>query len=468
VPKLLNIAIPTYNRKYQLKYAIDKFIAQINETYEEMVDIFVSDDCSTDGTSELIREYEKTYQYIKYRRYEHNIGLERNLIESTEWCDGRYLWIFGDDDFLAQNQALKYILDILNSKEYEFIILNRSRMSFDLSKRITSNWMKLSTRRDIEYLSLRNFCKQWGIISIIGFISVNIFLREKFAEVENRKYFGIMYPQLGTMIEAFHESKCLLITKPLICHRTQTIEEKRGALGKKETEKNFMSDYEQRDALYFSFKLIHFLDELVACKAFTYNDLENIKEFVFSNTPLKHFIVHNIELFNIYGQLCDKKDILSAERFFAHLRLNKSQKEKFNISIQNIRKKYIMDNTDLSISVITPSYNQANYLQNCIDSVMEQTYQPIEHLIYDPGSNDGSIEIAKQYEHLTLISEKDNGQSEAVNKGIKRAKGDIIAWLNSDDFYYDETVFNTIVNRFDQADRPDIVYGKGIYVDEKK
>ena len=120
---------------------------------------------------------------------------------------------------------------------------------------------------------------------------------------------------------------------------------------------------------------------------------------------------------------------------------------------------------DLSISVITPSFNQGPYLPHCLKSVRNQRFQPIEHLVYDPGSSDDSQDIASKAENTTLVREPDRGQSDAVNKGIQAAKGDIIAWLNSDDEYADETVFQQAIERFSQPDRPDIVYGRGTYLD---
>jgi glycosyltransferase involved in cell wall biosynthesis len=120
----------------------------------------------------------------------------------------------------------------------------------------------------------------------------------------------------------------------------------------------------------------------------------------------------------------------------------------------------------LTISVITPSYNQSQFLKKCLESVKSQTYKPIEHLVFDPGSTDGSIDIVKSYDNITLYNEPDNGQSDAINKGFKKAKGDIIAWINSDDYYVDETIFKTVIKRFKESDSPDIIYGKGIYVDE--
>lgn len=88
------------------------------------------------------------------------------------------------------------------------------------------------------------------------------------------------------------------------------------------------------------------------------------------------------------------------------------------------------------ISIITPSLNQATYIERTIRSVLDQDYPDLEYIVVDGGSTDGTTEILKKYgNRLTWISEKDSGQSEAINKGMRMATGDIIAYLNSDDIY---------------------------------
>ena len=119
------------------------------------------------------------------------------------------------------------------------------------------------------------------------------------------------------------------------------------------------------------------------------------------------------------------------------------------------------------VSIITPSFNKGPFIEETILSVGNQTYKNIEHIIIDGGSTDETISILKRYNRdLIWISEPDNGQSDAINKGWRLAKGEIIAYLNADDTYLPDAI-ETAVHFFEK--NPDIymIYGDGITTDER-
>jgi glycosyltransferase involved in cell wall biosynthesis len=113
------------------------------------------------------------------------------------------------------------------------------------------------------------------------------------------------------------------------------------------------------------------------------------------------------------------------------------------------------------VSIVTPSFQQGEFIEDTVLSIKGQTYPNIEHIIIDGGSTDGTIEILKRYEdsyRMSWISEPDNGQADAINKGFARATGQIVCWLNSDDIYFDERAVQQVVAEFDRTEA-DVVYG---------
>jgi len=120
----------------------------------------------------------------------------------------------------------------------------------------------------------------------------------------------------------------------------------------------------------------------------------------------------------------------------------------------------------MKISIITVTYNSRDTIKDTIESVRSQTYDDIEYIIIDGGSTDGTIEIVNEYEKDVdiFISEPDDGIYDAMNKGIALASGDVIGILNSDDFYADNSVLNSVAEAF-LTKKIDCIYGDLVYID---
>jgi len=126
------------------------------------------------------------------------------------------------------------------------------------------------------------------------------------------------------------------------------------------------------------------------------------------------------------------------------------------------------------VSIVTPSFNQARYIEATIQSVLSQDYPRLEYIIVDGGSTDGTVDVIKKYERGSgvtppsiawWVSEKDKGQTDAINKGFARAKGEILAWLNSDDTYEPGAISAAVKYLMDHPE-VGMVYGDCNFINE--
>lgn len=120
------------------------------------------------------------------------------------------------------------------------------------------------------------------------------------------------------------------------------------------------------------------------------------------------------------------------------------------------------------VTVITPSWNSVEFIERTIRAIVNQTYKNIEFIVVDGGSTDGTVDVIKRYagEISWWVSEKDEGMYHAINKGMARASGDIVAYLNSDDIYYPDTIAQVVAS-FSEHPEADLIYGDLDLIDAK-
>ena len=119
----------------------------------------------------------------------------------------------------------------------------------------------------------------------------------------------------------------------------------------------------------------------------------------------------------------------------------------------------------MKVSIVTPSYNQGQFIERTLQSVASQTGIEIEHVVFDGGSTDNTVEVLRKFSPpVRWVSKKDKGQTDAVNKGILATDGEIIGWLNSDDIYYPDAIA-FVVAYFSAHPEVDVVYGMADHID---
>ncbi|MCX6175430.1 MAG: glycosyltransferase [Ignavibacteriales bacterium] len=194
------------------------------------------------------------------------------------------------------------------------------------------------------------------------------------------------------------------------------------------------------------------------------------KETVKKEQELEDSAIHEPEHKNVEIDEPEKKGTKAKKnklKFFTPRlgQLNHYEPTELLISPKYLNTKLIGD--PLRLSIVTPSYNQAEFLERTIKSVLDQNYPDLEYVVQDGGSTDGSIEILEKYKAFlkSYSSERDKGQADAINKGFKLSTSDIMAYLNSDDIYLPGT-FNYIINYFNTHSSVDVVYGHRILIND--
>jgi len=177
---LLTIAIPTYNRSKYLKETLDSFISIILNEGNKKCEIFVSDNCSSDNTKQVLEEYSQKYSFIRYQINEQNVGFDKNVLLVLNNSKGKYIWLFGDDD-LPVKGSVKNVLYIIGQYDPVYIFLNFGSYTQDLKKKISNMSQKI--KEDQWPLASDKALKNIGLnMSLLG---SNVINRKCYADLED-------------------------------------------------------------------------------------------------------------------------------------------------------------------------------------------------------------------------------------------------------------------------------------------
>ena len=466
MPKI-SIIIPSYNYAHYLQECVESIIKQTFTDWEAII----VDDGSTDDTQEIASSITALDPArIKYHRIE-NGGVSNARNYALERSSGEFILPLDADDVLFPGALESYLRCIEQDKDIGFaycVVLNfgeedqdnkiwdpgefnKERFLWENLAACTSIWRREFYTRGIKYRDV--IFEDWDLwLQMLatgcraGYIARPLFgyrlHHSGRSAVNNYRYLQALI-QLINLNPSLYEPGLVEWSKLCMKNYPQCLELPSILFLPYQNSsefKNLSADLMQ--------KAKNYIEEGYFVAAL--GDYRNTSEFIpgliylnyskgFSRERLLHEtsrLGKEVIVYSGCGEELDE-EILNcgnvADLRYIQERAKKNETSKTEISVSELPK----------ISVITVSYNQAEFICKNIESVLRQNYPNFEHIVIDGGSTDGTIEILESYPHLNWLSEPDRGQTHALNKGFAKASGDIIAWLNSDDWYPDN-VFNEV------------------------
>lgn len=224
---LLSIGIPTYNRAACLRQCLESIVCQFgNAKVAEKVEIVISDNNSSDNTSEVVREFQAKYPNITYRKNSDNLGVDRNIVQVVEMSQGKYVWLLGDDDALFDD-SLFYLISLLEQDAADYYILNCWGYNNSLtSKALNHPNISLTRNRHFtslkEYVSAANFNRD--LVGMFCGLSMQLFLREPWKSYsETGDYIGTNAIHLHILMSVMKERRFCIVAKPCVKVRADNI-----------------------------------------------------------------------------------------------------------------------------------------------------------------------------------------------------------------------------------------------------
>ncbi len=205
----LSFCIPTLNRALFIGETLDSLISQVTDE----VEIVIVDGASTDGTEEIVREYQQKCPQIHYFKHEKNMGVDRDYNSAVEYAQGEYCWIMTDDDLLKPG-AVETVIKALSVDDYDLVVVNAEVRNKDLSKVIEKNLIGCST--DKTYKPGDNQDLFVEIVKYLSFSGGIVIKRSFWMERERKKYFGSLFIEVGVIFQKPIMKNVLVISYPWV------------------------------------------------------------------------------------------------------------------------------------------------------------------------------------------------------------------------------------------------------------
>ncbi len=218
---LLSICIPTYNRSAYLKELVDSISVSI-VGYEDMTEVVISDNCSTDNTRELIENLRQKYNWISYHVNNENLGISKNFYIVASMAKGEYIWIIGDDDKI-EPRAINNIVNLIKDN-YDLIHCNNSIWNKEMNQiHSISGYSRIA--RDMIFRTKNDFLETFGVL--VGYISTVIIKRNIFLKADYKtrsKFFDTFFPNVFSIYYGLaNTTKIIYITDPIVMNRSGNV-----------------------------------------------------------------------------------------------------------------------------------------------------------------------------------------------------------------------------------------------------
>lgn len=451
----LEIAIPQFGRQDHLFVLLEQLDHAITELPNpDQVVVRVMND-EPDAEADIKAKLAETRNPSRFRLTTNpsRLGLSENLVAALTAGESDYVWIMGNDDKLSDTGIVEKVMCELNLSGPDLVVLGKQRVDENGQPMFLKSDCELETSESTFW----EFCKSYGWLSSLGFISTVVMKRSEILEQIAKETVDTLYPLLFGITAAHSTSKVLARGDLKILQRTLSPATKLEEAQPGAREANFFGP--ERDKLYFGIEFMGGLDLLSRNQSLDYDSLPQVIEPIFGD-GLIDLIIKNCEIAARSGiGLPDFRSI----SWLRVVRLAPASQKRLERLLEEARTK-IIQTKKLSFSVVTPCKG-TEFLDQCVQSVQDQDLSLIsEHIVMDAGDFSETKKILANKPTITHVKSDDSGQSEALNNGFRKATGDILCWLNADDYFQHESVFEEVEAIFRANPGTDVLFGQAEYV----